>query len=83
MIHDPLISGLSGSKKALELEKEAAQLMETRAQFAQKAERYLETAIFYIKAHRDDYPNYFLHAPNDPADGIIHRGNTNRKTFLA
>lgn len=60
-----------------------SQLMETRAQFAQKAERYLETAIFYIKAHRDDYPNYFLHAPNDPADGIIHRGNTNRKTFLA
>ncbi len=31
MIHDPLISGLSGSKKALELEKEAAKLMETRA----------------------------------------------------
>ena len=31
MIHDPLISGLSGSKKALELEKEAVQLMETRA----------------------------------------------------
>ena len=31
MIHDPLISGLNGRKKALELEKEAAQLMETRA----------------------------------------------------
>lgn len=60
-----------------------SQLMETRAQFAQKAERYLETAISYIKAHSDDYPNYFLHAPNDPADGIIHRDNTNRKTFLA
>ncbi len=30
MIHDPLISGLSGSKKALELEKEAKQLLETR-----------------------------------------------------
>ena len=27
MIHDPLIAGLSGSKKALELEKEAAKLM--------------------------------------------------------
>lgn len=62
---------------------EMAQMMETRAQFAQKAERYLETAISYIKDHRDDYPNYFLHAPNDPADGIIHRDNTNRKTFLA
>ena len=35
MIHDPLISGLSGSKKALELEKEAAQLMETRTVTAQ------------------------------------------------
>ena len=34
MIHDPLISGLSGSKKALELEKEAVQLMETRAVIA-------------------------------------------------
>jgi len=30
MIHDPLISGLSGSRRALELEKEAAHLMETR-----------------------------------------------------
>ncbi|MCR5775728.1 MAG: ATP-dependent Clp protease proteolytic subunit [Lachnospiraceae bacterium] len=30
MIHDPLISGLSGSRKALELEKEAKQLLETR-----------------------------------------------------
>ena len=31
MIHDPLIAGLSGSKKALELEKEAVKLMEARA----------------------------------------------------
>ncbi|MBO4374174.1 MAG: ATP-dependent Clp protease proteolytic subunit [Lachnospiraceae bacterium] len=31
MIHDPLISGLSGSKRALELDKEAARLMETRS----------------------------------------------------
>ena len=31
MIHDPLISGLSGSRKALELEKEAVKLMETRS----------------------------------------------------
>jgi len=30
MIHDPLIAGLSGRKRALELEKEAEQLMETR-----------------------------------------------------
>lgn len=30
MIHDPLIAGLSGSRKALELEKEAARLLETR-----------------------------------------------------
>ncbi len=35
MIHDPLINGLSGSRKALELEKEAAQLMETRAIIAE------------------------------------------------
>lgn len=31
MIHDPLVAGLSGRKRALELEKEALQLMETRA----------------------------------------------------
>ena len=30
MIHDPMISGLSGSRKALELEKEAARLLELR-----------------------------------------------------
>ncbi len=30
MIHDPLIAGISGSRKALELEKEAKQLLETR-----------------------------------------------------
>ena len=30
MIHDPLIAGLSGSRKALELEKEAARLLELR-----------------------------------------------------
>lgn len=30
MIHDPLLSGLSGVKKALELEKEAKRLMEVR-----------------------------------------------------
>ena len=35
MIHDPLIRGLSGSRKALELEKEAAQLMETRTVIAE------------------------------------------------
>ena len=31
MIHDPLLAGLSGSKRALELEKEAMKLMESRA----------------------------------------------------
>ena len=31
MVHDPLLSGLSGSRKALELEKEALKLMESRA----------------------------------------------------
>lgn len=30
MIHDPILTGLSGSKRALELEKEAERLMETR-----------------------------------------------------
>ena len=34
MIHDPLLSGLSGSKKALELEKEAERLMEMRQTIA-------------------------------------------------
>ncbi len=34
MIHDPLISGLSGRKMALELEKEARKLMETRSVIA-------------------------------------------------
>jgi len=35
MIHDPLLSGSGGIKRALELEKEAAQLMETRSILAE------------------------------------------------
>ncbi len=57
MIHDPLISGLSGSKKALELEKEAAQLMETRAVTAQiiadRSGHTLEEV--YVKTKEDCY----------------------------
>lgn len=59
-----------------------AQVLETRAQFADKAEKYISAAINIIKLHKEDYPNYFLHAPDDPTDGIIRRDNTNRKTFL-
>ena len=59
MIHDPLISGLSGSKKALELEKEAAQLMETRAItaeiIAERSGRTLEEV--YAKTKEDCYLN--------------------------
>ena len=59
MIHDPLISGLSGSKKALELEKEAAQLMETRAITAEIiAERSGNTLEeVYAKTKEDCYLN--------------------------
>ena len=57
MIHDPLIAGLSGAKKALELEKEAAQLMETRAItagiIAQRSRRSLEEV--YEKTREDCY----------------------------
>ncbi|MBR6256677.1 MAG: ATP-dependent Clp protease proteolytic subunit [Lachnospiraceae bacterium] len=57
MIHDPLISGLSGSKRALELEKEAAQLMETRAVtaeiIAERSGRSLEEV--YDKTKEDCY----------------------------
>ena len=59
MIHDPLISGLSGSKKALELEKEAVQLMETRAITAEiiavRSGRTLEEV--YAKTKEDCYLN--------------------------
>jgi len=57
MIHDPLIAGLSGSKRALELEKEAAQLMETRAVtagiIAERCGRKLEEV--YEKTKEDCY----------------------------
>ncbi|MCR4640540.1 MAG: ATP-dependent Clp protease proteolytic subunit [Lachnospiraceae bacterium] len=57
MIHDPLIAGLSGSKRALELEKEAAQLMETRATtaaiIAERSGRTLEEV--YEKTKEDCY----------------------------
>ena len=59
MIHDPLIGGLSGSKKALELEKEAVQLMETRAIIAgiisERSGRPLEEV--YEKTKEDCYLN--------------------------
>lgn len=62
---------------------EHAQMMETRIQFAEKAEKYLAAAITHIQSNKSDYPNYTQFAGNSPADGIIHRDNTNKKTFLA
>lgn len=62
---------------------EHAQLMETRIQFAEKAEKYLAAAITHIQSTKSDYPNYTQFAGDSPADGIIHRDNTNKKTFLA
>ena len=57
MIHDPLISGLTGSRKALELEKEAKQLLETREVIgkiiAERSGRKLKEV--YAKTKEDCY----------------------------
>ncbi len=57
MIHDPLLSGLSGSKSALAMEKEAGRLMKTRAVLAGiLAERTGHTIEeIYGKTHEDCY----------------------------
>lgn len=60
-----------------------AQIMETRARFAQRAEQYLAAAINHIKANIAEYSAYAAFAGDSPEDGIIHRDNTNRKIFLA
>ncbi len=62
---------------------DADRLLQTRAQFAAKADRYLEAAIHVMERTPADYAAYFAFAGNSPADGVIHIDNTNRKTFLA
>ena len=73
MIHDPLIAGLSGAKKALELEKEAAALMETRKQIAQIiAERCgRDIKAVYRKTKEDCYLNAAEALDFGIATGII------------
>ena len=60
-----------------------AQIMETRQRLAERAEQHLAAALHHIAAHADLYPNYTAFAGSSPEDGVIHRDNTNRKTFLA
>mgnify|MGYP002623641224 CR=1 FL=1 len=60
-----------------------AQILETRQRLAERAEQHLAAALHHLAAHADLYPNYTAFAGNSPADGVIHRDNTNRKTFLA
>lgn len=60
-----------------------AQVMESRARFAQRAEQYLACALHTIGLHPSNYPNYINFAGNSPEDGVIHRDNTDRKIFLA
>lgn len=60
-----------------------AQVMESRARFAQRAEQYLATALHIIGLHPSNYPNYTAFAGNSPEDGVIHLDNTDRKIFLA
>ncbi len=60
-----------------------AKLMETRAQFARKANLYLAAAVNYILLHKSDYPAYADFAGDSPADGVMHFENTNSKIFMA
>ena len=60
-----------------------AQIAETRARCAQRAEQYLATALNILKRSPSDYPEYAAFAGDSPVDGVIHRDNTNRKIFLA
>lgn len=60
-----------------------AQIAETRARCAQRAEQYLATALHIIRNAPADFPAYVGFAGDSPEDGVIHRDNTNRKIFLA
>ena len=60
-----------------------AQVMESRARFAERADQYLAAALYVIGNHPSNYPNYVNFAGDSPEDGVIHRDNTNRKIFLA
>lgn len=59
-----------------------AKLMETRAQFARKANQYLAAAINHIQQNKPDYPAYADFAGDSPADGVMHFENKQRKIFL-
>ena len=68
MIHDPLIAGLSGSKRALELQKEASELMETRDIIAHIiAERSGRTLEEVLEKTKDDC---YLNAEQSIAFGL-------------
>ena len=60
-----------------------AQIMESRARFAERADQYLAAALYVIGNHPSIYQNYVNFAGDSPEDGVIHRDNTNRKIFLA
>ena len=60
-----------------------AKLMETRAQFAHKANQYLAAAINHIQQNKADYPAYIAFAGESPADGVIHFDNHKTKIFFA
>ena len=60
-----------------------SQVAETRMLLAKKAEMYLASALNYMTQHKSDYPNYIVFAGESPVDGVIHRDNTGRKTWLA
>ena len=68
MIHDPLISGLSGSRKALELEKEAQKLMETRKTLATIIAKRCGKTLKEVYAKTKD--DCFLNADEALAFGI-------------
>ncbi len=62
---------------------ERVQLAETRNRFGQKSERYLASAINYIKDNISDYPEYADFAGDSPADGVTRFDNKGKKFFMA
>ena len=68
MIHDPLISGLTSSRKALELEKEAHKLMETRKILATIISERCEKTLKEVYSKTKD--DCFLNAEEALAFGI-------------
>jgi len=59
------------------------ELERIRKEYSQKAERYMNSVIDYLKKHPSDYPTYFEFAgDNAPPSKIIRRDNTNKKIFF-